>query len=223
MTYDTRFKCPSTTVLSGPSNSGKTSLVFNILKQGNEILSDPRCLQNIVYYYKQWQGGFDALSDHLHVKFLNKVPTSGNIIENTEDFTHSGGSVMIIDDFMQELTKDISVLFSTHSHHLNITVFLLTQNLFSKNPVFRDISLNSTYNIIFKNPRDSSQISHFARQYAPGKSTFIVNVYKQATRKPHSYLLFDNHQETEDDIRIRSNILEESGDPVTVWVEDSIM
>ena len=60
--------------------------------------------------------------------------------------------VVVIDDFMQELTKDVSLLFSTFSHHLNVTVFLLAQNLFLKNPVFRDISLNATYHFIFKNP-----------------------------------------------------------------------
>ena len=93
----------------------------------------------------------------------------------------------------------------------------MTQNLFSKNPVFRDISLNATYNIIFKNPRDSSQISHFARQYAPGKAKMILDVYKKATQKPHTYLLFDNHQEMRDEVRIRSNILQEGGNPVLVW------
>lgn len=219
MTYDTRIKCPSTTTVSGPSNSGKTSLVFNILQNGDKILSDPRCLQNIIYYYKQWQKSYDEALKHVKITFVNQVPNTADMIDRTEEFAHSGGSVLVIDDFMQELTKDVSLLFSTLAHHLNITVFLLTQNLFSKNPVFRDISLNSTYNIIFKNPRDSSQISHFARQYAPGKASFVVEVYRQATKKPHSYLLFDNHQETDDDIRIRSNILEENGEPTISWVE----
>ncbi len=108
--------------------------------------------------------------------------------------------MVVIDDFMQELTKDVSILFSTLSHHLNVTVFLLTQNLFSKNLVFRDISLNATYNFKLKNPRDSSQISHFGCQYAPGKSSFITSVYEKATHLPHSYILFDNHQETPNSI-----------------------
>lgn len=215
--YDIRFKSPSTTIVSGPSNSGKTSLVFDILRRGDELLEKPKCLQNVIYYYKQWQNGFDELNKDVKLQFINKVPSIANITEKTEGFSQIGGSLIVIDDFMQELTRDVSVLFSTLSHHLNITVFLMTQNLFSKNPVFRDISLNATYNIIFKNPRDSSQISHFARQYAPGKAKMILDIYKEATQKPHSYLLFDNHQEMRDGIRIRSNILQEGGNPVLVW------
>ena len=216
--HDVRFKTPSTTIISGPSNSGKTSLLFKILRRGEELLEYPKCLQNILYYYKQWQPGFDELSAEMNIIYVNSVPSVDNIREKTQDFSQTGGSIIIVDDFMQELTTDVSVLFSTLSHHLNITVFLLTQNLFSKNPVFRDISLNATYNIIFKNPRDASQITHFAKQYAPGKASFIMAAYKDATKKPHSYILFDNHQVMSDDVRIRSNILQENHDPVKVWL-----
>ncbi len=170
----------------------------------------------IVFFYKQWQRLYDKMLESFYISFVNEIPTTERIKHLSQPYSNRGGSVLVIDDFMQELTKDVSILFSTLSHHLNITVFLLTQNLFSKNPVFRDISLNATYNFIFKNPRDSSQISHFGRQYAPGKSSFITSVYDKATHLPHSYILFDNHQETPNSIRLRSNILAENG-PVRVW------
>ena len=181
--FDVRFRCPSTAILSGPSNSGKTTLVYEILKHARHIFHDPRCIQNVIFFYKQWQNIYDIMQQELKIDFINSVPTIDVLKEKTQEASGDGGSIVIIDDFMQELTKDVSVLFSTLSHHLNIVVFLMTQNLFSKNPVFRDISLNATYNIIFKNPRDASQISYFARQYAPGKTQLIVDMFKRATKK----------------------------------------
>jgi hypothetical protein len=116
------------------------------------------------------------------------------------------GSIIVIDDFAQQLNKDTIDIFSRISHHTNSVIILLTQNLFSKNPVFREISLNSTYIVLFKNPRDASQISTFARQFAPGKR-YIIDAFRDITSLPYSYVLFDHHQATDDEIRIRTRIL----------------
>ena len=43
----------------------------------------------------------------------------------------------------------------------------LVQNLLPKNKESRTISLNSQYMVVFKNPRDASQMSHLARQLHP--------------------------------------------------------
>ena len=58
----------------------------------------------------------------------------------------------------------MSELFTKGSHHRNISLVLITQNLFHQGPSLRDISLNSKYIVVFKNPRDKTQIVHLARQ-----------------------------------------------------------
>ena len=60
-------------------------------------------------------------------------------------------------------TKD-SQLFTKGSHHRNISLVLITQNLFHQGPSSRDTLLNSKYIVVFKNPRDKTQIVHLARQ-----------------------------------------------------------
>ena len=218
--FDARLRNPSTFIVSGPSQSGKTSLVLDLIINGGQLFEDSRCLQKIYYFYKQWQPKYDQMSkSSLNVEFIQRLPNVAQIRELANVYSAIGGCIMVLDDFMQEVSKDISVLFSALSHHMNITTFLLTQNLFYRNPVFRDISLNATYVILFKNPRDASQISTFARQYRPGRNNFITQVYRDVTKLPHSYILFDNHQATPDIIRIRSNLLARDT-PLTVWVED---
>ena len=48
----------------------------------------------------------------------------------------------------------------------------------------RTISLNAHYLILFKNPRDASQINHLAKQMYPTKSKFMVEAYRDATLPP---------------------------------------
>ena len=58
----------------------------------------------------------------------------------------------------------VSKLFTKGSHHCNISLVLITQNVFHQGPSSRDISLNSKDIVVFKNPRDKTQIVNLARQ-----------------------------------------------------------
>ena len=70
----------------------------------------------------------------------------------------------------------------------------------------RTISLNAHYLILYKNPRDKSQIGYLARQIVPKISKFLSKVYDHASQDPHSYLLIDRHPETPEKFRVLSNI-----------------
>lgn len=216
--FDVRFNHPSTWTIAGSSQSGKTTFVLKLLRH-LYLFKDGTAIKNIIYFYKEWQSMFDiAKSEKLVSEFVNTLPSLEDVRAKVMAYVKQGGSIIIIDDFMQSLTSDISTIFTSLSHHSNVTVFLITQNLFGKNPVFREISLNSTYIVLMKNPRDASQVSHFARQVMPGRPKFVVDVYKEATKHAHSYLLFDNHQKTPDCLRIRSRILPNEA-PMHVWME----
>jgi len=60
-----------------------------------------------------------------------------------------------------------SQVFTKGSHNRNISLVLITQNLFHKGPSSRDISLNGNYIVVFKKPRDKTQIVHLAWQVYP--------------------------------------------------------
>jgi len=111
---------------------------------------------------------------------------------------------------MSECEKDPSILnlFTTDSHHRNISVFLISQNLFSQGKYSRTISLNCIYLIIFKNPRDKSQINVLARQMFPEKYNFFMEAFSDAVNnKSHSYLFIDLKQDTLEKNRIQTAIL----------------
>ena len=63
---------------------------------------------------------------------------------------------------MREYCKDNSIydIFTVDSHHKNISVFVLAQNLFLKERNARTISLNCKYIITTNNSRDRAQLYH---------------------------------------------------------------
>jgi len=97
-------------------------------------------------------------------------------------------------------------LFTKGSHHKNLSVILISQNLFHQGRGQRDISLNANYIVVFKNPRDRAQIRHLARQVYPDDPKFLEEAYYDATSRPHGYLLLDLKQSTPDKYRFRTCI-----------------
>ena len=69
----------------------------------------------------------------------------------------------MIDDMQASALNNICIanLFSRESHHRNISVILILQNLFHQGKYCRDISLNTHYFFLFKNPRDIHKLNYW--------------------------------------------------------------
>ena len=105
---------------------------------------------------------------------------------------------------MDEMDQRVASLFTKKRHHRNISVMYIVQNLFHKGKSHRTISLNAHYMVLFKNPRDESQIYSIAQQMFPRNSTYMLQAFAAATsEKPHGYLLIDMKQQTPDRLRLR--------------------
>ena len=69
------------------------------------------------------------------------------------------------------------------------------------------MSLNANYMVLFKNPRDASQITHLAKQMYPGHIKYVQEAYADATSRPYGYLFLDLKQNTTEYSRLRTNIM----------------
>ena len=98
----------------------------------------------------------------------------------------------------------IANLFSRESHHRNISVILILQNLFHQGKYCRDISLSTHYFILFKNPRDVQQIKLLGRQLDMQKK--LLDVYLDGTADPFGYLLIDLSPGNKDSYMLRTRI-----------------
>ncbi len=214
-----RFPRGSTHLLTGPSASGKTHRVSRILRLKNDLIEDGARIRNVVFCYATWQPEYDRLKrDNVVTRWLNKMPTNSEFKELVTPYVQQGGSIVVIDDFMSEINKDLDEIVRVTSRHHNTNTFILFQSLFPPHKLARQISLNVKFLHIHKNPRENAQIQYLARQLSPHSYKWIVEAFHEATKQPFSCFLVDLTQEREDGLRFRSNYLPEEA-PMRVWVE----
>jgi uridine kinase len=187
-------------MVAGPSGSGKTVFMQKIL-QDISLMINPN-IDRIVYAYTREQPIFDEMRKSIPIiEFVEGLP-------DIDDFDRNLNNLLILDDLMQSVDKSIQNLFTIDSHHKNISVFFLTQNLFSQGKFSRTISLNCQYIVLMNNPRDRSQIHFLARQMFPTNSKFLIEVYEYVTLKQsHGYVFLDLKQNTPNDLRVQTGIL----------------
>ena len=162
----------------------------------------------ILWSYAEWQPAYQSLQDKIQfVQGLPELP-----LYSQEPL------LLIIDDQMHNVDQRVSSLFTKGSHHRNISVIYIVQNLFDKHKEHRTISLNAHYLVVFKNPRDVSQIVHLAKQMYPGKTHYMRQAFDLATAHPHGYLLLDLKQSTPEGVRLRSHIF--PGEHQEVYMQD---
>ncbi len=189
------FQTPFRLILAGPSGSGKTTFIKQLLKD-KTLMMQPQP-NTIMWFYAEYQ---DWYVDFPDIKFVKGIPSNDTVGNNNKS------TLIILDDLFQYLNKSMTQLFACDSHHRNISVIFITQNIFYKGSEHRNISLNSTHIVLFKNPRDKSQIMHLARQMYPENTSFLIDAFRDATKQPYSYLLIDLTVEIEEKYRLRTNI-----------------
>ena len=118
----------------------------------------------------------------------------------------------MIDDLTSEASNDkrICDLFTKGSHHRNLSVICLVQNLYYQGKESRTMSLNSQYLVLFNNPRDQQQVMVLARQMYPGQSEKFLSSYKMATSNFYGYLAIDLKPDTPNDKRLWPNVFEQT-------------
>ena len=110
---------------------------------------------------------------------------------------------LVIFDDMLGYEENIKLWFTRKGHHRNASVVHITQNLFQQSKATRTISLNAHYLVLFKSPRDKSQIQVLGRQL---QASHIISAFEDATTKAHGYLLVDLSPSAPDSVRFRTNI-----------------
>lgn len=193
---DPTWKHPFTSVVAGPTGSGKTYFVERFITHIDKMMSPVP--DEIIWCYSEYQPAYERMSRR-GVVFVEGLP-------KTEEWDINKRRLVIIDDLMNETDESVTRLFTKGSHHRNMSVMYIVQNLFAKTKHQRTISLNAHYLVLFKNPRDVSQIMHLGKQMFPGQAQYFRETFKSATQAPHSYLLVDMRQETGDSLRLRSCI-----------------
>ena len=198
--YSLQLTHPFGLLVSGGTKTGKTTFVKKLLSNVEVMIDSPP--EDIKYFYSEYQETFAEIESLVpNIQFIEGVPDA--IFDSINPKTRN---LYIFDDMMGERDSVIAKLFTKKSHHGNLSVIYIVQNLFHQSKDHRTISLNASYLVLTKNVRDASQVIHLAKQIYPNNVKFFQQAYQMATAEPFSYLFIDLTLTCPDETRLRSGI-----------------
>ena len=202
------FRHKFSLLIVGPTQSGKTYFVQQILKYNRIVYEEQKSIR-IFWYYNQWQECYEELKKSLgkSIRFERGVP---ELSENLCEINPRYNNIIILDDLMAEPTDSpvVSRLF-TQGRHRNASVILLLQNMFPKGKYNTDISRNAQYLALFRSPSDRKQIGIIGERMFDKNRVHFMNAYYKETEKPFGYLLVDNKPCTPADKQIVADLFGE--------------
>ena len=136
------FRHPFTANVSGPTSCGKTYFVKLLLQHCMTKISPPP--ERIVWLYKRWQPLYDVIKETVYPKvdFIQGIPLD----LDQDSFIHpSKRNLVILDDLMSTAVKDsrVNELFTEGSHHRNLSVIAINQNLYFNKDPSRDATVTT--------------------------------------------------------------------------------
>ena len=180
--------------LVGPSGCGKTYLIFEMLR--HKVFKP--LFDKIFYFYQHDQPIFhnnDSESieyvQGVNFDMINQLPADGT------------NYLLSFDDSCEEIcrSKEFQML-ATAGRHRKLNVIYIKHNLFHKSPLGRDIELQNTHIVLFKNPRDINQIKVLSKQLGVSE---LTDWYHEVTdNEPYAHLMIDLSPKTVESLRYSS-------------------
>lgn len=201
-TFDARLCHPFTMVISGPSYSGKSTFIYLLLKNAKRMINTE------FDYIVCFLGSDDPKLKELALLYGPRITFVDGLPEDFGKYVdRSKNGFILIDDLMQEATKTARVteLYTKTSHHANVSVCLVLQNLFHNGRERHSILRNSHYLVIFRNPLDQSIVYTLAHRINPMNKGAVVKIFLHAQAK-YRYLLLDGTQDSLPEARFRTDI-----------------
>lgn len=193
-----KIKHPATMLVAGATGSGKTHFVRNLIQHATEMLTPlPSLPIRVLWVYGVPQTFNQIENDLVALEYTDNLPES-----------FEGIDILVLDDLQNDLSssKALSDIYTKFSHHKQMTVIFIVQNIFNQGNQMRNISLNSHYLVLTKNRRDLMQVKVLGNQLY-GESNFFADAYKKAVLdRDYGYLLVDLTPLTEEKYRLRTKI-----------------
>jgi hypothetical protein len=191
------FETPFTAIISGATQTGKSKWLLRLIKNLKEMTNEPP--EHILYCYSEINPDTISLKKD-GFEIYNGIPTKEEILERPKN------TLLILDDLINEIDpKYLETLYIKGSHHWNVSIILVTQNLFDKN--IKVARINSHYIILMKNPQGLLQIRTLGSHLFPGKLNYFLEAYNDAIEQnPYGYLVINLKPTIPDDLRLSTNL-----------------
>ena len=186
-----KFYANSNILVIGSTGSGKTTAVLKMIK---DRLIEPMP-SKIFYMYGAHQPFMDTWNseDNPQITFIEGLQL--DVIDG-----YKGPKLLICDDLIMSLSRDLANHFIAGSHHKETTTIFITHSLFLNNELYRLISNNSQYIMLFKNKRNFSQVSRLGRQILGVEYQRLLEAYKYI--EAFQFVLLSFHPRVPDELLV---------------------
>ena len=189
-----RLLANSNILVIGASGSGKTTTIMKIVRE--ELISP---MPNKIYYlYEAHQAFMDTWNNENKQKIEFVHGLKLDVID-----AYDGPKLLILDDLMLELNKEMAQHFIAGSHHKQTTTIFVTHSVFLNNENYRLISQNTQYMILFKNKRNLSQVNTLARQILGKDDRRLMEAYKYIG--PYQFVLLSFHPRVPEELLVTTD------------------
>lgn len=199
-TITLQHKLPTNIIITGSTNTGKSVLALELIKNRHIIFDKP--IKTCVYVYGEWNKSFDSDTN-------SEIVFTSNLLDIDKYYLEEDYILVVLDDLFIRMNNDhgmqqyISELFTQKSHHKKVVPILITHSLFS--PSIRTISLNTQIFILLKQVRDKLTYVNFAKQCYPRHPSFIFDALEDATdNNPFGFILLDLNVRSDNELRCRN-------------------
>ncbi|CAB3978336.1 uncharacterized protein LOC108915498 [Paramuricea clavata] len=210
---------PFVMTVCGPTQSGKTHLLVDIIKNIDQLIIPTP--DKLLYLYTAEQTVYGEIMDYVAANHEHSalkrcefydcarlgIPTVEHIKPLLGERT-----LPVLDDLMvfamstKEGVENLNNLATRDSHHLDLSVFFVCQTLNYGNGKIRSMRTNSMYHLLFNNHTDTRDIELIARNKGIRLST-IRKILSDVAKKQYGYVLFDGCPRSPANARVRTGIL----------------
>jgi hypothetical protein len=201
------FHHPATHSIFGPSFSGKSTYLKNLLMHRDKLIQ-PNA-ERIVFIYSEEQPHYFQELKRItpQIEFIKGLQTA----ESSLELDPNVRSLLIFEDlFLEALSSKYFMDLTTKiAHHSNASVIYTSQNMYQQSRWAKSISNQSKYIVLFKNVRDVNQIKYLGQQVlgSNGGGQMLNRVLNDVTKdNKFGYLILDLHPFGDDRFRIITKI-----------------
>ena len=195
-------------------------------------------IHKILYFYNIINKTIEEIGTRPKVKLIQ-----GFSMEYIKDWPAEQRLWIIIDDHLvKNVYHEIAELFAVHSRGLDISVTLLTQNLYTKagnaGSYNRDLLINRNYSVFFRCTADNNQVKNVAKNchlsynvfmsafflatgykmgHEYGQVSEIKETEEERKKNAHKYLMFSSTQYVKPELQLRSQIFFREENTLLYW------
>ena len=194
-----KFLASHNCIIFGPTRAGKTQFILEVIRQKLVHLWPKR----IFYMYKIEQNFMKTWNEEENVPITFIKGLDFDKMDTSEP------SMLVVDDLILSDNREMAECFILGSHHKSISIFYLTQNLFPKCPLFRLMSSNSHYFVLFNSQRHYRQITTLASQMFCGDDLKrVTKAFKRTAKQERGFILLSLAQELPQELTVTTDFWE---------------